>query len=166
MTFHLKNRDNTICDPDPSKWQAKTTSNYFGGKRLIVFRFPSAFAPTSSAYQLSGSEDNFGAFQEQGIDDIHVLLVNVAFVMNNRAEMQGIRNVRVIHTGSDELFRRIGMLVRKESLGLLSSAIVDDGAIKTRFEEPGLCENFAEDPYGVSPPENIMNWQKGAKAAA
>jgi len=95
--------------------------------------------------------------------------VNDSFVMNAWARAQNLENVQVIPDGSGEFTRRIGMLVAKDNLGFGNrswryAAIVNDGVVEAWFEEPGLCDNHGEDPYGVSSPENVLKHLKEAKA--
>ena len=160
-TFHTRVRDTEIEGPNPFRWEDKTTADYFEGKRVVLFSLPGAFTPTCSTYQLPGFENGFAAFQEQGIDAIYCMSVNDSFVMNKWAEMQGIKNVTVIPDGSGEFTRKVGMLVRKDNLGFglrswRYAAIVNNGVVEAWFEEPGLDDNHAEDPYGESSPENLL----------
>ena len=170
VTFRTRVRDDSIEGPNPFRWQDMTTADYFGGKRVILFSLPGAFTPTCSTYQLPGFEDNFAAFQEQGIDAIYCLSVNDSFVMNQWAKALGIENVKVIPDGSGEFTRRMGMLVHKDNLGFGArswryAAIVNDGVVEAWFEEPGLMDNCPDDPYGVSSPENLMAHLTQAVAA-
>ena len=55
------------------------------------------------------------------------------------------------------------MLVKKDDKGFgyrswRYAMIVDDGIINKIFEEPGKSDNFDEDPYGESSPENVLHW--------
>ncbi len=170
VTFHTRVRDESIEGPNPFRWQDMTTDDYFAGKRVILFSLPGAFTPTCSTYQLPGFEDNFEAFKAKGIDEIYCLSVNDSFVMNKWAEAQGIENVKVIPDGSGEFTRRMGMLVQKDNLGFglrswRYAAIVDNGVIEAWFEEPGLEDNCADDPYGESSPETLMAYLAQAVAA-
>ena len=167
VTFHTRVRDDSIEGPNPYRWEDRTTSDYFAGKRAILFSLPGAFTPTCSTYQLPGFEKNFEAFQAHGIDAIYCMSVNDAFVMNQWAKAQGLNHVQVIPDGSGEFTRRVGMLVRKDNLGFglrswRYAAIVDDGVVEAWFEEPGLCDNHPEDPYGVSSPENLLKYLEEA----
>jgi len=171
VTFHTRVRDESIGGPNPFKWEDKTTADYFGGKRVVLFALPGAFTPTCSTYQLPGFEDNFETFQGLGVDEIYCLSVNDSFVMNKWAEAQGIKNIKVIPDGSGEFTRKMGMLVAKENLGFGArswryAAVVKDGVIEAWFEEPGLADNFGEDPYGVSSPETVLEYLKTGKEAA
>jgi peroxiredoxin len=100
-------------------------------------------------------------FKAQGIDAIYCMSVNDSFVMNKWAQSQNLENVQVIPDGSGEFTRRMGMLVNKDNLGFGArswryAAIVSDGEIEAWFEEPGICDNHTEDPYGVSSPETLL----------
>jgi thioredoxin-dependent peroxiredoxin len=163
VTFKTRVRDESIEGSNPFRWEDKTSDDFFKGKRVVLFSLPGAFTPTCSTYQLPGFEDNFAAFQEQGIDAIYCLSVNDSFVMNKWKEMQGVKNIDVIPDGSGEFTRRMGMLVAKDNLGFGArswryAAIVNDGKIEAWFEEPGICDNHSEDPYGVSSPENVLEY--------
>lgn len=167
VTFRTRVRDESVGGPNPFRWQDVTTADYFDGKRVVLFSLPGAFTPTCSTYQLPGFEENFETFRDLGIDEIYCLSVNDAFVMNKWAESQGIENVKVIPDGSGEFSRRMGMLVRKDNLGFglrswRYAAIVNNGVIEAWFEEPGICDNHAEDPYGKSSPENILGYLRDA----
>jgi thioredoxin-dependent peroxiredoxin len=170
VTFHTRVRDETIAGSNPYRWEDKTTADYFKGKRVILFSLPGAFTPTCSTYQLPGFEQNFDKFRAQGVDEIYCMSVNDAFVMNQWAKMQDIKSVKVIPDGSGEFTRRIGMLVAKENLGFGNrswryAAIVTDGVVEAWFEEPGICDNHGEDPYGESSPENILDYLSRASAS-
>ncbi|SDG19919.1 peroxiredoxin [Sulfitobacter delicatus] len=163
VTFKTRVRDESIEGSNPFRWEDKTSDDFFKGKRVVLFSLPGAFTPTCSTYQLPGFENNFAAFQEQGIDAIYCLSVNDSFVMNKWKEMQDVKNIDVIPDGSGEFTRRMGMLVAKDNLGFGArswryAAIVNDGKIEAWFEEPGICDNHSEDPYGVSSPENVLEY--------
>jgi len=173
VTFHTRVRDETIAGPNPFSWEDKTTADYFGGKRVVLFSLPGAFTPTCSTYQLPGFENGFGDFTAQGIDAIYCMSVNDSFVMNKWAESQNLKNVGVIPDGSGEFTRKMGMLVAKDNLGFGNrswryAAVVNNGVIEAWFEEPGLNDNHGEDPYGVSSPETMLGYltEVGKEAAA
>jgi peroxiredoxin len=87
--------------------------------------------------------------------------VNDAFVMNAWAKNQDLKNVKVIPDGNGEFTDGLGMLVEKNNLGFglrswRYAAIIEDCKIIDWFEEPGYCDNFEEDPYGETKPENVL----------
>ena len=168
VTFKTRVRDESIEGNNPFRWEDKTSEYFFKGKRVVLFSLPGAFTPTCSTYQLPGFENNFAAFQEHDIDAIYCLSVNDSFVMNKWKEMQGVQNIDVIPDGSGEFTRRMGMLVAKDNLGFGArswryAAIVNDGQIEAWFEEPGISDNHGDDPYGVSSPENLLEYLENQK---
>ena len=168
VTFKTRVRDEAVGGPNPFRGEDKTTADYFAGKRVVLFSLPGAFTPTCSTYQLPGFEKGFADFQAEGIDGIYCMSVNDSFVMNKWAESQNLENVDVIPDGSGEFTRKMGMLVAKDNLGFGArswryAAIVKDGVVEAWFEEPGLCDNHGEDPYGVSSPENVMKHLQAAQ---
>ena len=173
VTFHTRVRDDSIGGPNPFRWQDVTTSDYFAGKRVVLFSLPGAFTPTCSTYQLPGFENGFADFAAQGIDAIYCMSVNDSFVMNQWAKAQGVKNVQVIPDGSGEFTEKVGMLVRKDNLGFGArswryAAIVNDGVVETWLEEPGRSDDCPEDPYGASSPEAVLDWlrENPVKSAA
>ncbi|PJE29297.1 Putative peroxiredoxin [Pseudooceanicola marinus] len=171
VTFRTRVRDESIGGDNPFKWEDKTTADYFAGKRVILFSLPGAFTPTCSTYQLPGFENNFEKFKALGVENIYCMSVNDSFVMNQWKKAQGIENVDVIPDGSGEFTRRVGMLVRKDNLGFglrswRYAAVINDGVVEAWFEEPGICDNHGEDPYGESSPENLLKYLEEKKAAA
>lgn len=171
VTFRTRVRDESVGGPNPFRWEDRSTSDYFAGKRVILFSLPGAFTPTCSTYQLPGFEKGFDEFKKLGIDEIYCMSVNDSFVMNRWAQSQELAHVKVIPDGSGEFTRRIGMLVAKDNLGFgmrswRYAAIINDGVIEAWFEEPGRCDNHTEDPYGESSPENLLGFLKERQGAA
>lgn len=142
-------------------WVTQTTEDLFKGKKVVVFSLPGAFTPTCSTYQLPGFEENFAAFQEQGVDEIYCISVNDSFVMNAWAQHLGINNIKVIADGNGEFTRQMGMLVEKSNLGFgyrswRYAMVVNNGVVESWFEEPGRSDNAGDDPYGETSPDNVM----------
>ncbi len=161
VTFKTRVRDESIEGPNPFKWEDKTTADYFGGKRVILFSLPGAFTPTCSTYQLPDFEKLYEEFQGQGIDEIYCISVNDAFVMNAWGRQQELKNVKLIPDGSGEFTRKMGMLVCKDNLGFgmrswRYAAVINDGTVEAWYEEPGFSDNCETDPYGESSPQNIL----------
>ena len=162
-TFRTRVRDESIEDPNPFRWEDKTTEDYFKGKRVVLFALPGAFTPTCSNYQLPGYEEKFEAFQSTGIDAIYCLSVNDAFVMNAWAKDQFLKNVKVIPDGSGTFTKKIGMLVDKDNLGFglrswRYAMVVDDGVVEAFFPEASKADNHPDDPYEISTPENVLGY--------
>lgn len=163
VTFKTRVRDESVGGDNPYRWQDMTTDDYFANKRVILFSLPGAFTPTCSTMQLPGFEQNAEKFKSLGIDKIYCMSVNDSFVMNAWAKSQNLKNVEVIPDGSGEFTRKVGALVEKDNLGFglrswRYAAIVNNGIVEEWFEEPGFMDNCPEDPYGVSSPENLLNF--------
>ncbi|CBI76823.1 conserved protein of unknown function [Bartonella clarridgeiae 73] len=162
VTFHTRVRDESSVGGDnPYRWQDVNSDTYFKGKRVILFSLPGAFTPTCSTFQLPDFEKLYDEFKKVGIDEIYCIAVNDAFVMNAWGKNQGIKNVKLIPDGSGEFTRRMGMLVAKDNIGFgmrswRYAAVIQDGVIEQWFEEAGLSDNCATDPYEVSSPQNIL----------
>lgn len=168
VTFHTRVRDESIGGDNPFKWEDKTTNDFFKGKRVILFSLPGAFTPTCSTMQLPGYENGAAGFAAEGIDDIYVMSVNDAFVMNKWSWDQELKNVKVIPDGAGVFTRQMGMLVDKSNIGFgmrswRYAAIINDGVVEAWFQEPGLADNHGDDPYGESAPETVMTWLKANK---
>lgn len=165
VTFKTRVRDESVGGSNPFRWQDMSSDDYFKGKRVILFSLPGAFTPTCSTYQLPGFEKNAEEFEKLGIDAIYCMSVNDSFVMNKWAESQDLKAVKVIPDGSGEFTDRIGMLVDKDNLGFGKrswryAAVINDGEVEAWFEEPGRAHNHAEDPYGESAPEALLEYLK------
>ena len=149
--------------PIGGKFVNRTTKELFTNKRVIIFSLPGAFTPTCSTYQLPGFDKNFETFKNMGIDEIFVVSVNDAFVMNAWASDCGIKNIKTIPDGNGEFTAAMGMSVAKNNLGFGKrswryAAIINDCKIEKIFEEPGKSDNFEDDPYGETSPENLLSY--------
>ena len=165
VVFKTRVRDESIGGDNPYRWEDKTTFDYFGGKRVVLFSLPGAFTPTCSTYQLPGFEEKFAEFKALGIKDIYCISVNDAFVMNCWAKLQKIKKVKMIPDGSAEFTRKMEMNVKKDNLGFGErswryACVINNGKIEKWFVEPGFEDNAEEDPYGETSPENVLAWLK------
>nr|WP_111300910.1 peroxiredoxin [Paracoccus saliphilus] len=170
VTFRTRVRDEAVGGPNPYRWQDMTTADYFAGKRVVLFSLPGAFTPTCSTYQLPGFEKAYAQLKDLGVDAIYCMSVNDSFVMNQWAKAQNLQNVTVIPDGSGEFTEKAGMLVRKDNLGFgprswRYAAVVNDGIVEAWFEEPGRCDDCAEDPYGETSPEAVVAWVQNARVS-
>lgn len=171
VTFKTRVRDETIEGPNPFRWEDKTTADFFGGKRVILFSLPGAFTPTCSTFQLPDFEKLYDEFKAEGIDNIYCVSVNDAFVMNAWGKSQGLERVELIPDGSGEFTRKMGMLVAKDNLGFgmrswRYAAIINNGSIEKVFVEDGFEDNCESDPYALSSPQNILENLKAGDIVA
>ena len=144
------------------EWVNKTTSDFFKGKRIVLFALPGAFTPTCSSKQLPKYEEMYKMFIEKGVTDVYCLSVNDCFVMNAWADSLDIQNVKMIPDGCGEFTRHMGMLVNKENLGFgyrswRYAMIVNDGVVERVYEEAGKGDNTSTDPFEVSKAENVLS---------
>jgi thioredoxin-dependent peroxiredoxin len=164
VVFKTRVRDDSIEGPNPFRWEDKSTYDYFAGKRVVLFSLPGAFTPTCSTMQLPGFEQNYAEFKALGIKDIYCVSVNDAFVMNCWAKDQKIKKVKLIPDGSGKFTEKMKMDVYKDNLGFgrrswRYACVVNNGQIEKWFIEGDVVEDNCEsDPYGVTSPENILNW--------
>ena len=165
VTFQTRVRDDSLGGDNPFKWQMKTSSDYFGNKRVILFSLPGAFTPTCSTFQLPDFNKLYDDFKEFGIDEIYCISVNDSFVMNAWAKHHDIGKVKVIPDGSGEFTRKMGMLVKKDNLGFglrswRYAVIIENNEIMQSFIEAGFKDDAEDDPYVVSSPQNILKYLK------
>ena len=171
VTFKIREGDigeDGGCTFEGGRWIEKTTDDLFKGKKVVLFSLPGAFTPTCTSKQLPGFENNYNEFKKHFIDEIYCISVNDTFVMNAWAHNENLKNVKVIPDGSGQFTRQMGMLVDKDNKGFgyrswRYAMIVNDGIIEKIFEEPGKSDNFGEDPYGESSPENVLMWLEQGK---
>ena len=166
VTFYTRERDDSIDGPNPYKWVEKTTNDFFGKGKYILFSLPGAFTPTCSTYQLPNFEKMYSEFKSLGINEIYCMSVNDSFVMNAWAKHHDIKRIKVIPDGNAEFTHGVDMLVQKNNLGFgmrswRYAAIIEDGAVEKLLVEPGKDDNVEDDPYAISSPENVMKYLKG-----
>ena len=163
VVFKTRVRDESIGGDNPFRWEDKTSKDYFGDKRVVLFSLPGAFTPTCSTFQLPGFENKFESIKAHGIDEVYCISVNDAFVMNAWAKSQNLNHVKVIPDGTGEFTRKMGMLVCKDNLGFgmrswRYAAIINNGVVEEFWEEPGRTDNCETDPYVTTDPDTILTW--------
>lgn len=165
VVFKTRVRDESVEDPNPFRWQDKTTEDIFKGKKVVVFSLPGAFTPTCSSTHAPGYEEKFQEFKDLGIDEVICVSVNDAFVMFQWAKQLGLEKIHMLPDGNGEFTRKMGMLVKKNNLGFGDrswrySMFVDNGEIKKMFIEPGFSDDCATDPFEVSDALTMLNYLK------
>jgi len=148
--------------PIGGEFVGKTTTELFGGKRVLVFSLPGAFTPTCSTYQLPGFEENYETIIDNDIDEVYVSSVNDSFVMNAWAQHLGIKNIKVIPDGNGEFAKSLDMLVDMSVVGFGKrsrrfAVIINNGKVERMFVEPEASADNP-DPYGETSPENVMEY--------
>ena len=83
--------------------KAVPSSEFFAGKKVVVFGLPGAYTRTCSSRHLPGYVTNAAALKAKGIDTIACLSVNDAFVMGAWGKEHGADDrVVLIGDGSAE----------------------------------------------------------------
>ncbi|MDP1690225.1 MAG: peroxiredoxin [bacterium] len=167
VIFKTRVRDESIGGDNPYRWQDVSTKEIFDGKRVVVFGLPGAFTPTCSTTHAPGFEARYADFKNLGIDEVYCLSVNDAFVMKQWADKLGIKKVKMLPDGNAAFTHKMGMLVKKENLGFGArswrySMLVEDGVIKKLFIEPGLSDEYPDDPFEVSDANTMLAYVQGS----
>ena len=164
VTFKTRVRDEGVEGENPFRWQDLTSSEIFGGKRVVVFALPGAFTPTCTSEQCPAYEASYDSLRDAGADEVYCLSVNDAFVMYQWGKMLGLKKTKLLPDGAGHFSRRMGMLINKDHLGFGDrswrySMIVDNGKIVALFDEPGINDDGSDaDPYGESAPDKVLAW--------
>lgn len=115
--------------------QPLTTSDVFGGKRVVLFAVPAAFSPTCSQTHLPGYVTNHDAIKAGGVDTIACVSANDAWVLDAWADQAGARGkILMLSDGNLDFTRAIGMELDARVVGegfrsQRYAAIVDDGVV-------------------------------------
>ena len=122
-------------------------SDFFGGKKVVLFAVPGAFTPTCSAKHLPGFIEKADQIKAKGVDEIACIAVNDAFVMGAWGEAQGAGSaVKMVADGNGDFAQACGLTVDRSGLGLGTrmqrcAMVVDNGTVTQLFvEEPGQFE--------------------------
>ncbi|MGO9132829.1 MAG: peroxiredoxin [Methylovirgula sp.] len=125
----------TVMTPDGPK--PRTTAEIFKGKKIALFAVPGAFTPTCSMNHLPGFLAKEAEFKAKGVDEIVVVSVNDAFVMDAWAKHSGAEGkITFLADGAAAFAKAIGLTLdlTERGLGLRSqrySMIVENGVVKT-----------------------------------
>ncbi len=119
-----------------------TTTDYFGGRRVVLFSVPGAFTPTCSARHLPGFVDHAGDIKGKGIDAIACTAVNDVFVMDAWGKSAGADDVDMLADGNGEFVKALGLELDATGFGMghrgqRFALVADDGVITHLFVEEG-----------------------------
>ena len=142
-----------------SEWVELSSDDVFSGKTVVVFSLPGAFTPTCSSAHVPRYDQLAPALKQHGVDEIICMSVNDAFVMDEWALSQHVKNVKFLPDGNGEFTKGMGLLVGKEDLGFgprswRYSMLVKDGVIEKMFIEP----QEPGDPYHVSDADTMLEY--------
>ncbi|PWJ16941.1 peroxiredoxin [Jannaschia seohaensis] len=167
VVFHTRVRNDALEGPNPFEWKDMTTSDLFGGKRVVLFAVPGAFTPACSESHLPGYEANFDAFKALGVTHVYCLSVNDAFVLRQWALSRNIERVIMLPDGNGDFSRMMGMLVKRTAQGMgyrswRYSMFAVDGMIEKLFIEPGLQDNPGGVPVDRSDAETMLGYLRSS----
>jgi glutaredoxin/glutathione-dependent peroxiredoxin len=127
---------------------AKTTSELFKGKKVVLFGVPGAFTGTCHKAHLPGFLKHAAAIKAKGVELIAVTAVNDIFVMEawkRASDADG--KIEFLADGNGEFARAIDLTFDGSALGLglrskRYSMLIEDGVVKRlNVEEmPGKVE--------------------------
>jgi peroxiredoxin len=130
------------------------TTDWFAGRKIVLFAVPGAFTPTCSARHLPGFIDHLREFEAAGFDRVACMAVNDVYVMDAWSKASGAGEIQMLADGNAEFSRAMGldadasaflMGVRSQRFALTA----DDGVVTALFvEEPGA--------FRVSSAENVL----------
>ena len=128
-----------------------STSELFGGKKVLMFAVPGAFTPGCSMTHLPGYVANADKIKAAGVDTIVCLSVNDAFVMGAWGQAQNAEEIVMLADGNGELTDKLGLQLDGSGFGLGTRSqryamIVENGTVShLQVEEgPGIDVSSAE----------------------
>lgn len=121
--------------------QPVTTSDYFAGRRVLLFSVPGAFTPTCSAHHLPGFIQHLEAFTNLGIDAIACMAVNDVFVMHAWGKSADAEGIDMLADGNGEFTKALGLEMDGSAFGMGTRSqrfalIADDGIVTQLMVEP------------------------------
>jgi len=132
----------------PNGPAAKTTTEVFKGKKVVLFAVPGAFTPTCSNNHLPGFIKNADAFKAKGVDTIAVTGVNDVFVFDAWQKATGAGKIEFLSDGSADFAKALDLVLDASGAGLgirskRYAMLVEDGVVKSINVEdvPGKAES-------------------------
>lgn len=130
----------TMSDSGPSPI---STTELFGGKKVVLFSVPGAFTPTCSAKHLPGFVDHAEDILAKGVDTIACMAVNDVFVMNAWGKSANAERLLMVADGNGEFTQALGLELDATAFGMGQRSqrfalVADDGVVTGLFvEAPG-----------------------------
>ena len=123
--------------------QPVSTTDYFAGRKVVLFSVPGAFTPTCSAYHLPGFIENRSEFSKKGIDAIACLAVNDVFVMHAWGKNAKADGIDMLADGNADFAMALGLEKDSSAFGMgmrsqRFALVADDGIVtQLMVEAPG-----------------------------
>jgi len=134
--------------------QPLSTTEYFAGRKVVLFSVPGAFTPTCSAYHLPGFVELADEFTRKGVDAIGCMAVNDVFVMHAWGISAKANGIDMLADGNGEFSRALGLELDGTAFGMghrsQRFALVADDGIVTHL----LIEAAGE--FRVSSAESVL----------
>lgn len=135
--------------------QAVLTTDYFAGRKVVLFSVPGAFTPTCSVYHLPGFVEHADDFSNKGIDAIACMAVNDVFVMHAWGKSAYAEDIDMLADGNGEFTRALGLEMDASGFGMGQRsqrfALVADDGIVTRL----MIEVAGE--FRISSAESVLS---------
>lgn len=110
-----------------------SATEYFAGKKIVMFALPGAFTPTCSEAHLPGYVVNVDAIKAKGVDTVACLSVNDSFVMKAWQQAQNAEHIAMIADGNADLTKALGLTLDTGAFGGVRSQrysmIVENGTV-------------------------------------
>jgi len=135
--------DITVIKTGADGNEAVQTSDYFAGKKVVLFSVPGAFTPTCSAKHLPGFVDKASEIKAKGVDEIACTAVNDAFVMKAWGTATGSPDVTMLADGNGDLAKALDLTMDGSGFGMglrgqRFALVVNDGVVEqVHVEAPG-----------------------------
>lgn len=141
-----------VTDDGPERVEA---TEFFGGRRVVLFAVPGAFTPTCHMDHMPGFVRNVDAFRDKGVDEVAVIAVNDPHVMRAWREASDAQGVTFLADGSADYVRALGLDLDAAAFGMGTRAkrfamLVEDGTVR----ELGVEDNPGE--VGVSGADEML----------
>ncbi|MGQ7792276.1 peroxiredoxin [Faunimonas sp. B44] len=117
--------------------QKISSREIFAGRKVVLFGVPGAFTPTCSLNHLPGFLEQHDAILEKGVDEIVVVAVNDANVMDAWSESTGGKGrIRYLSDGNADFATATGLDQDSSGVGRGTrmkrfAMIVEDGVVRT-----------------------------------
>jgi peroxiredoxin len=123
--------------------QPLQSTDYFAGRKVVLFAVPGAFTPTCSAYHLPGFVDLVDDFSSRGVDAIACMAVNDVFVMHAWGKSANAVGIDMLADGNGEFSKALGLEMDATAFGMghrsqRFALVADDGVVThLMVEAPG-----------------------------
>ena len=123
--------------------QPISTTEYFAGRKVVLFSVPGAFTPTCSAYHLPGFVEHADEFSAKDVDAIACVAVNDVFVMHAWGKSANADGIDMLADGNGDFAVALGLEMDGSAFGMGKRsqrfALVADDGIVTQLlvEAPG-----------------------------